>query len=212
MEVEFMTADTALPPCMPLPRAMLRLPISSTAKVMYARMLDIIFLSGIEDANGILFIHFPIVELAAALARSTMTVKRSLNELEDAGLILRVRQGFGEPNKIYVRYADDFLIAVNGSKQDCEWIKAKLTEFIQNTLKMELSQEKTLITHSNTPARFLGYAQQLYEKKLLTYPRTDSQYLTDDMRPTAESLGADGYIRSVPSRAAGAPRGFPSLG
>ena len=78
------------------------LPISSTAKVMYARMLDIIFLSGIEDANGILFIHFPIVELAAALARSSMTVKRSLNELEDAGLILRVRQGFGEPNKIYV--------------------------------------------------------------------------------------------------------------
>ncbi len=59
MEVEFMTADTALPPCMPLPRAMLRLPISSTAKVMYARMLDIIFLSGIEDANGILFIPFP---------------------------------------------------------------------------------------------------------------------------------------------------------
>ena len=105
MEVEFMTADTALPPCMPLPRAMLRLPISSTAKVMYARMLDIVFLSGIEDTNGILFIHFPIVELAAALARSTMTVKRSLNELEDAGLILRVRQGFGEPNKIYVRQA-----------------------------------------------------------------------------------------------------------
>lgn len=102
MEVEFMTADTPLPPCMPLPRAMLRLPISSTAKVMYARMLDIVFLSGIEDANGILFIHFPIVELAAVLARSTMTVKRSLNELEDAGLILRVRQGFGEPNKIYV--------------------------------------------------------------------------------------------------------------
>ena len=92
MEVEFMTADTTLPPCMPLPRAMLRLPM----------MLDIVFLSGIEDANGILFIHFPIVELAAALARSTMTVKRSLNELEDAGLILRVRQGFGEPNKIYV--------------------------------------------------------------------------------------------------------------
>ena len=102
MEVGFMTADTTLPPCMPLPRAMLRLPISSTAKVMYARMLDIVFLSGIEDTNGILFIHFPIVELAAALARSTMTVKRSLNELEDAGLILRVRQGFGEPNKIYV--------------------------------------------------------------------------------------------------------------
>ena len=31
-----------------------------------------------------------------------MTVKRSLNELESAGLIMRVRQGVGEPNRIYV--------------------------------------------------------------------------------------------------------------
>ena len=57
----------------------------------------------------------------------------------------------------YVRYADDFLIAVNGNKLDCEWIKALLTEFICGTLKMELSHEKTLITHSSTCARFLGY-------------------------------------------------------
>ncbi|RHR20717.1 DeoR family transcriptional regulator, partial [Blautia sp. AF19-13LB] len=33
---------------------------------------------------------------------SSMTVKRSLNELETAGLIMRVRQGVGEPNRIYV--------------------------------------------------------------------------------------------------------------
>lgn len=57
----------------------------------------------------------------------------------------------------YVRYADDFLIAVNGNREDCEWIKAQLTEFIRNELKMELSQEKTLITHSSICARFLGY-------------------------------------------------------
>ena len=57
----------------------------------------------------------------------------------------------------YVRYADDFLIAVNGTREECEAIKAKLTDFVRDTLKMELSQEKTLITHSNTPARFLGF-------------------------------------------------------
>ena len=39
-----------------------------------------------------------------------------------------------------------------------------------------------------TAKQTLDYAQQLYEKKLLTYPRTDSQYLTDDMLPTVESL------------------------
>jgi Retron-type reverse transcriptase len=63
-----------------------------------------------------------------------------------------------EDKKIkYVRYADDFLIGVNGNKKECEQIKQQLTEFIETTLKMELSQEKTLITHSNNYARFLGY-------------------------------------------------------
>jgi group II intron reverse transcriptase/maturase len=57
----------------------------------------------------------------------------------------------------YIRYADDFILGVKGSKGDCEWIKSKLTEFISEALKMELSAEKTLITHSNSFARFLGY-------------------------------------------------------
>lgn len=57
----------------------------------------------------------------------------------------------------YVRYADDFLIGVNGSKEDCVQIKRQLSEFIAGTLKMELSEEKTLITHSNEYARFLSY-------------------------------------------------------
>ncbi len=57
----------------------------------------------------------------------------------------------------YVRYADDFIIGVNGSKQDCEEIKVMLSKFIAEKLKMELSEEKTLITHSNDYARFLGY-------------------------------------------------------
>jgi group II intron reverse transcriptase/maturase len=57
----------------------------------------------------------------------------------------------------YFRYADDFIIGVNGSKDDCVQIKKQLSEFIANTLKMELSDEKTLITHSNNYARFLGY-------------------------------------------------------
>jgi group II intron reverse transcriptase/maturase len=57
----------------------------------------------------------------------------------------------------YIRYADDFLIGVNGSKEDCAWIKQELSDFIAGTLKMELSEEKTLVTHSNKYARFLGY-------------------------------------------------------
>jgi len=57
----------------------------------------------------------------------------------------------------YVRYADDFIIAVYGNKEDCVEIKMRFSDFIADTLKMELSEEKTLITHSNNYARFLGY-------------------------------------------------------
>ena len=77
-------------------------PVSSTAKVMYCRMLDAMLFRGQADENGILFVCFPITAIAAVLSRSLMTVKRSLNELETAGLIMRVRQGVGEPNRIYV--------------------------------------------------------------------------------------------------------------
>lgn len=102
MNTEFMTADTNLPPCLPLPGAMLGLPVSSTAKVMYAKLLGAVLTAGVEDANGILFVRFPLAELAVALGRSTQTCKRALRELEAAGLILRVRQGIGAPNRIYV--------------------------------------------------------------------------------------------------------------
>ncbi len=103
MEYEFMTADTPLPPCMPFPKALAGLPVSSTAKVMYCKMLDAMLAKGMEDENGILFVYFPIKQLAAALSRCDMTVKRSLNELENAGLIMRVRQrGFAKQNRIYI--------------------------------------------------------------------------------------------------------------
>ena len=102
MNFEFMTIDTPLPLCMPFPRALTGFPVSSTAKVMYCRMLDAMLSKGQEDENGILFVCFPVTALAAVLSRSPMTVKRSLNELETAGLIMRVRQGVGEANRIYV--------------------------------------------------------------------------------------------------------------
>ena len=75
MNFEFMTIDTPLPPCMPFPKALTGFPVSSTAKVMYCRMLDAIRSKGQEDENGILFVCFPVTAIAAVLSRSPMTVK-----------------------------------------------------------------------------------------------------------------------------------------
>jgi group II intron reverse transcriptase/maturase len=66
--------------------------------------------------------------------------------------------GLGNYKSIrYVRYADDFLIAVLGSKEDCQNIKERLTEYLKEILKLDLSVEKTLITHARERARFLNY-------------------------------------------------------
>ena len=58
----------------------------------------------------------------------------------------------------YIRYADDHLLGFTGPKYEAEQIKHKLATFLREKLKLELSKEKTLITHARTgAARFLGY-------------------------------------------------------
>jgi group II intron reverse transcriptase/maturase len=57
----------------------------------------------------------------------------------------------------YVRYADDFLMGVIGSKEDCKRIKDDIKKYLYDTLKLELSEEKTLITNARKSAKFLGY-------------------------------------------------------
>jgi group II intron reverse transcriptase/maturase len=58
----------------------------------------------------------------------------------------------------YCRYADDHLLGFAGPKAEAERIKDQLTGFLRDNLKLELSTEKTLITHARTrAARFLGY-------------------------------------------------------
>jgi len=58
----------------------------------------------------------------------------------------------------YVRYCDDHLLGFTGPKSEAEDIKIRLATFLREELNLELSQEKTLITHARTgAARFLGY-------------------------------------------------------
>jgi group II intron reverse transcriptase/maturase len=58
----------------------------------------------------------------------------------------------------YVRYADDWLLGFAGPKAEAEAIKRQIAKFLQDELKLELSPQKTLITHARTEAaRFLGY-------------------------------------------------------
>ncbi|EJE8548119.1 hypothetical protein M5238_002852 [Vibrio vulnificus] len=57
----------------------------------------------------------------------------------------------------YIRYADDWIIGVNGSRELAEEIRKKCAEYLSSELKLELSFEKTHIRHAKTEvANFLG--------------------------------------------------------
>ncbi|MFJ9448677.1 reverse transcriptase domain-containing protein, partial [Kitasatospora sp. NPDC101235] len=79
----------------------------------------------------------------------------------------------------YVRYADDHLLGFTGPKAEAEQIKRRLAEFLRDELKLELSREKTLITHARSrAARFLGYeitTQHNDTKKTGRYRRVNGQ-------------------------------------
>jgi len=57
----------------------------------------------------------------------------------------------------YVRYADDFIIGIIGSKEDARIVKEEISWYISEQLRLELSDEKTLITKATDKARFLGF-------------------------------------------------------
>lgn len=57
----------------------------------------------------------------------------------------------------YNRYADDFIIGIIGSKEEAVHIKEIVKCFLQETLKLTLSEEKTKVTHSADAIRYLGY-------------------------------------------------------
>jgi hypothetical protein len=53
------------------------------------------------------FVIYPIANLAEHLHRGLSTIKKSLLELEQAGLVERKRMGMGKPNHLYVLVPDD---------------------------------------------------------------------------------------------------------
>jgi hypothetical protein len=92
--------------------------------------------------------------------------KRIAGDLEEAKRLRRQAQQMPsrDPNDPefrrlwYVRYADDWLLGFSGPREEAEAIKAQLNEFLRETLKLTLSDGKTLITNARTQsARFLGY-------------------------------------------------------
>ena len=77
------------------------------------------------------------------------------HELDRYGKTTRRRKHLG--NFALIRYSDDFIILSNGTKQATEDMKEEVAQFLKDELKLELSQEKTAITHAFDGFDFLGF-------------------------------------------------------
>jgi RNA-directed DNA polymerase len=67
------------------------------------------------------------------------------------------RRRTGRPNYRLVRYADDFVVLVHGTREEAEMLKAQIGELLASRLKMTLSAEKTRITRIADGFVFLGF-------------------------------------------------------
>jgi len=78
-------------------------------------------------------------------------------------------------NCALIRYADDWLLLTNGSKQQAYRLRDEFETFLAEKLKLELAVEKTHVTHVNGGFDFLGFHVQRYvsghdRPKLLVTP------------------------------------------
>lgn len=110
-------------------------------------------------------------DLANERKRTVRKLKKIKDGTEKAALVARLkaieqeRAAFPSGDEMdgsyrrlkYIRYADDFILGVIGSKEDALRIKEDIKSFLSESLALELSEEKTLITHTNKSAKFLGY-------------------------------------------------------
>ena len=114
-----------------------------------------------------------------------------------------VHIGVGDADAVSSRFSDageanTVKAACAGAQAVCASVtREKKTEQPPKLYDLTTLQRESNRLFGFTAKQTLDYAQTLYEKKLLTYPRTDSQYLTDDMLPVAENL-VSGLWKLVP--------------
>ena len=127
---DYMAIDTDLPPYFPYPQFLMDTPLSHTAALTYALLLDrahLCQLNGWTDEAGRVYLIFPVEKIAAALNRSLSSAKNALAELSAAGLIKRKRRGQFLPYLIYVKLPDgqevvphqmDNALSITGAEND----------------------------------------------------------------------------------------------
>lgn len=123
---------------------------------IYLHFFDQFMEKEVQEHNiGLLSPHFPIVRTSVRQHANRNARKTGLQPADQ----------MSDQNKkmAYVRYADNFIIGLNASHQEAIKLKARITDFLDSRLELELNQEKTVISDtSRKGTKFLGYVIHLH--------------------------------------------------
>ena len=103
---DYLKPNMPLPQYLPYARFLLDINLNHTAKLLYTLLLDRATLSQKNnwiDAQGCIYVVYPLSSLAKDLRCSISSITRSFTELENAQLVERVRSCFSKPNRILLK-------------------------------------------------------------------------------------------------------------
>jgi RNA-directed DNA polymerase len=102
------------------------------------------------------------------------TISPTLANMALDGLQGLLASKFKKPDKVHlVRYADDFIVTGNSEELLSNQVKPAIAQFLAER-GLELSAEKTRISHIGSGFDFLGFNIRKYNKKLLIKPSKSS--------------------------------------
>ena len=166
--------------------------ISTEGKVLYGLLLDRVSLS-IEnqwiDDNGRVYIIYTLAAICAALRCSEKSAIKYMAELEDIGLVERIRQGFGKPTLIYVKnFMGKQKLQVNSCKnysygavdftgQELEKLQSNNTNY-NNT---DFNNTNPILSEDEERIRYETYLKQQLNVPVLKKEYPTSQEMIDGM-------------------------------
>ena len=189
---DYLKPNMPLPQYLPYARFLLDTDLSHTAKLLYTLLLDRATLSQKNnwiDAQGRIYVLYPLSSLAKDLGCSTSSITRSFTELENAQLVERIRSGFSKPSRILLKVpytTQNCAVTVcKNAEHDCAETSSVIAQKCTPNQRNKNNLNDNHLIRSNNARLSLGEYQNVF--------LTEKEY----KRLKADFAGLDGLIEQL---------------
>lgn len=149
---------------------------------------------------------YPIMDLAQVLEKSHMTIKKALNELEDAGLLERQKQGFSKPNLLYVRIPAEGKKSVPVKERKVSPNKMSNSQMIYSQMNKEREARSAYGKYHNVFLSETEYGELKQEireldrliEELSSYMRSSGKQYADHAVTLRRWAGRSAPVKNIP--------------